>query len=98
MGEKQTVKTPAGFITGYVHVSGIIGRGQCPNAKIIASLGEFSASDDIPVENNPKPYLLVVHPGRFSVQASIGELASKKFDVTVSSGETTELDFHFGKV
>jgi hypothetical protein len=79
---------------GQITVTGMVGRGYTPDVRVIAQANGRSTEVYAKPEST---YVLLVSPGEWLVSAEVGCVASDGRRVTVVSGQTLELNFHFGK-
>ena len=94
MQESHDVVTQTAFIMGQITVTGMTGRGYTPEARVIAQSNGRSTEARGKSEST---YVLLVSPGDWLVSAEVGCVTSESRQVTVVSGQTLELNFHFGK-
>ncbi len=79
---------------GQISVTGMTGRGYTPEVRVIAQSNGRSTEVRAKSEST---YVLLVSPGDWFVSAEVGCVVSETKQVSVVSGQTLELNFHFGK-
>ena len=94
MQESYDVVTPTAFIMGQITVSGMSGRGYTPEVRVVAQSSGQVTETRIKCEST---YVLLVAPGEWAVTAEVGGVASESKSVSLVSGQTLEINFHFGR-
>jgi hypothetical protein len=94
MEQTFDVVTPTAFIMGQISISGMVGRGNSLEARVIAQ-AEGQIVDT--VAKSGSTYMLLVTPGPWTVSAEVGAVVSKPTTVSLQPGETAEVNFWFGR-
>ena len=94
MQETHDVHTHTAFIMGQITVTGMTGRGYAPDVRVVAQCNGHSTDTRGKPEST---YVLLVSPGEWHVTAEVGGVTSEPKRVTLASGQTLEINFHFGK-
>ena len=94
MQETHDVQTHTAFIMGQITVTGMTGRGYTPDVRVVAQCNGHSTDTHGKPEST---YVLLVSPGEWYVTAEVGGVTSEPKRVTLASGQTLEINFHFGK-
>jgi len=94
MQETHDVHTQTAFIMGQIMVTGMTGRGYEPEVRVVAQCNGHSTDTRGKSESS---YVLLVSPGEWYVTAEAGGVISEPKRVTLASGQTMEINFHFGR-
>ena len=94
MQETHDVHTQTAFIMGQIMVTGMTGRGYEPEVRVVAQCNGHSTDTRGKSEST---YVLLVSPGEWYVTAEVGGVTSEPKRVTLASGQTMEINFHFGR-
>lgn len=94
MAESHDVVTPTAFIMGQITVSGMAGRGFTSEVRVVAQSKGHVTDTRAKSESS---YVLLVSPGEWHVSAEVGGVTSDPKRVILESGQTLEINFHFGR-
>jgi len=94
MPESHDVVTPTAFIMGQITISGMGGRGYASEVRVVAQ-SKGRSTDTL--AKSESTYVLLVSPGEWHVTAEVGGVTSEAKRVNLASGQTMEINFHFGR-